>query len=87
MKKPFPKLKSRKAFGQFVEKADLSDYLESQDLKPVHIRLRNQDRLISFRLSSHLLALLRRAAQRHHTKYQRLIRSILEENIASYLRE
>lgn len=85
MKKPFPKLKSRKSFGEFVEKTDLGNFLETKDLKPMHLRLKNQDRLISFRLSSSLLKLLKTAAQRQHTKYQRLIRSILEENISSYL--
>ncbi len=86
MKKPLPKLKNRKSFGKFVEKNDLGDYLESKDLKPSHIRLRNQGRLISLRLSSEFLDLLKKAAEKHHTKYQRLIKSILEENIGAYLR-
>ena len=86
MKKPLPKLKSRKDFGKFIDKNDLGDYLESKDLKPMHIRLRNQDRLISLRVSSGLLGLLKKAAEKYHTKYQRLIKSILEENIGNYLR-
>ena len=83
--KPFPKLKSRKAFGNFVDKTDLGEYLDSKDLKPFNIRLKNQDRLISLRVSSDLLTLLKKAAVRHRTKYQRLIKSILEENIGHYL--
>lgn len=86
MKKPLPKLKSRKSFGKFVEKNDLGTYLEANDLKASHIRLKNQDRLISLRVSSDFLDLLKKAAQKHHTKYQRLIKSILEENIGAYLR-
>jgi len=69
-----------------VERNDLGDYLESKDLKPSHFRLKNQDRLISLRVSSDFLALLKKAAEKHHTKYQRLIKSILEENIGDYLR-
>ncbi len=86
MKKPLPKLKSKKAFKEFVDKNDLGNYLEAKDLKPTRIRLKNQDRSISLRVSSDFLDLLKKAAQKHHTKYQRLIKSILDENIGNYLR-
>ena len=86
MKKPLPKLKSRKSFAKFVDETDLGDYLEAKDLKPVNIRLKNQDCTISLRISSDLLKLLKKAADKHHTKYQRLIKSILEENIGHYVR-
>ena len=79
-------MKSRKDFGKFFSETDLGDYLEANDLRLESIRLRQQDKLISFRLSSDLLALLKKAALRHHTKYQRLIRSILQDNILNYLR-
>ena len=85
MKKPLKKTKSRKAFQDFFEKTDLGDYLEPKDLKPFQLHLRSQNRLISFRLSSDLLHMLKQAAEKHHTKYQKLIRSILEENISHYL--
>ena len=85
MKKPLKKLKSRKAFQAFFEKTDLGNYLEPKDLKPLRLQLRAQDKLISFRLSSDLLHMLKQAANKHHTKYQKLIRSILEENISHYL--
>ncbi|MBI3541207.1 MAG: hypothetical protein HY073_03605 [Deltaproteobacteria bacterium] len=85
MKKPFPKFKTQKAFKKFFEKEDLGDYLSADDLKPANLHLKSQDQMISIRLSSHLLALLKKAAQGHHTKYQRLIRSILEENVSQYL--
>ncbi|MBF0493460.1 MAG: hypothetical protein HQM15_11875 [Deltaproteobacteria bacterium] len=60
--------------------------MEAKDLKPMNIRLKNQDRLISLRVSSDFLSLLKKAAEKHRTKYQRLIKSILEENIGHYLR-
>ncbi|QQR81290.1 MAG: hypothetical protein IPJ69_03910 [Deltaproteobacteria bacterium] len=85
MKKPLPKLKSRKSFAKFVEKTDLGDYLEAKDLKPVKMHLKNQDKVISLRISSDLLDLLKKAADTHHIKYQRLIKSILEENIGHYV--
>lgn len=86
MKKRLPKFKSNKAFGEFVEKNDLGDYLDAKDLKPAHFRLKSQGRLISLRVSVDLLDLLKKAAEKHHTKYQRLIKSILEENVGAYLR-
>lgn len=49
------------------------------------LRLKKQDRLISLRLSSDLIGLLKTAATKHNTKYQKLIRNILEENIKTYL--
>ncbi len=85
MKKPFPKLKSRKAFGEFVEKTDLGDYLESKDLKKIPLHFKAQDRLISLRVSSDLLGLLKKAATKQRIKYQRLIKSILEEHVGGYL--
>ncbi len=42
MKKSFPKLKSKKAFKEFVEKNDLGDYLEAKDLKLANIQLENK---------------------------------------------
>lgn len=85
MKKLMPSMKNRKDFIKFFEETDLGDYLESDDLRPVDFRLKNQDRSISLRLSSKLLGLLKKAATTHGTKYQRLIRSILEENVGRYL--
>lgn len=85
MKKPLPKFKSSKAFEKFFEKTDLGDYLEPQDFKKISLHFKNQDRLISLRVSSELLALLKKAALKHKTKYQRLIKSILEENVQAYL--
>ncbi|HBF13732.1 MAG TPA: hypothetical protein DDW49_10195 [Deltaproteobacteria bacterium] len=85
MKKPFPKFKSQKAFDKFLETTDLGDYLEPSDFKKVTFKFRNQDRVISLRISSSLLELLKKATAKHNTKYQRLIKSILEEHVVSYL--
>lgn len=85
MKKPLPKFKSGKAFDEFVEKTDLGDYIEASDLKTVSFHFKAQDRLISLRLSSDLLKLLKKAAIKHNTKYQKLIKSILEEHVQGYL--
>ena len=86
MKKPFPKLKSDKELTKFFDETDLGDYLEEKDLRVTTIRLKKQDRSVTIRLSSDLVGLLKKAAKRYHTKYQKLVRSILEENITSYLR-
>jgi len=48
--------------------------------------LKKQDRVVTFRISSNLLESLKRAAKKHQVQYQRLIRFILEENVAHYLR-
>jgi len=86
MKKPFPKFKNNAEFKKFFEKADLSEYIETKDLHPTSFRLKKQDRVITLRLSSALVSALKKAAEKHQTQYQRLIRYILEENIAHYLR-
>ncbi len=86
MKKPFPKSKSEKDFVDFFEKTDLGDYLEAKDLVRAQFHLKKQDRVVTFRISSDLLETLKKAAEKHRVQYQRLIRFILEENVAHYLR-
>lgn len=88
MKKKLPEFKSDEEFAEFVENNDMSGYIASGELKRVrfNFKLRPKDQLISFRLSGALLATLKLAAAKHKTKYQKLIRHILEENIGKYLK-
>lgn len=83
MKKRLPK-KNEKDFNEFFEKTDFGDYLEPKDIKKMKFELKPKDKLISLRVSSEFLMLLKKAAKKNHTKYQKLIRSILEDNISRY---
>ena len=84
MRKTLPKFKNDAEMTKFVMSHDLGDYLEASDLKPISFNLKKQDQAISIRLSSELITILKKVAHFHKTKYQKLIRSILEENIGRY---
>lgn len=87
MKKQIKKILSRnnKNFENDFEATDFGDYLEAGDVKTIDFSLRKQDKLITLRVSNDLLQMLKKAADKHHTKYQKLMRLILEKNIGSYV--
>ena len=70
---------------EYFDNTDFGDLIESGDVIPVNFRLVKQDRPVSIRLSTDLINILKKAAKKHKTKYQKLIRAILEENIVKYL--
>jgi predicted DNA binding CopG/RHH family protein len=78
---------SESDYTEYIENTDFGAQLSSGELVPVNLNfnLKAQDRLISIRLSSELIELLKQTAKKHKTKYQKLIRAILEENIVHYL--
>ncbi len=86
MKKPLPEIKTKKAFDKFISNTDLGDYLEENDLVSLPLHFKKQDKVISLRVSNELLQLIKKAANKHKVKYQKLIKSILEENLSYYLK-
>lgn len=87
MKKSLKKILSpnNKNFLDDFDNTDFGGYLGAQDVQKIDFSLRKQDKLVTLRVSSELLALLKKAATKHKTKYQKLMRLVLEKNIAGYV--
>lgn len=70
---------------QDFDQTDFGEYLQPEDVKKIDFSLRKQDKLVTLRVSAELLSTLKNAAFKHKTKYQKLMRLILEKNVALYL--
>lgn len=76
--------KNKNFLGDFDD-TDFGDYLDTDDVQRLNFSLRTQDKLVTLRLSSELLSLLKKATVKHKTKYQKLMKLILEKNITRYV--
>lgn len=87
MKKPLKKIldPKNKNFARDFENTDFGESLNVDDLHKVNFALQGQDKLITLRVSSNLLALLKMAAAKHKTRYQKLMRLILEQEIVAWV--
>lgn len=86
MKKTLNKILSprNKGFLEDFDKTDFGDYPSVSNIKKINFSLRKQDQVVTLRVSAELLALLKKAAAKQKTKYQKLVRLILEKNITTY---
>lgn len=87
MKKSLKKIlkTDNKNFLEDFANTDFGNYLSAGDVKKIDFSLRKQDQLVTFRVSLDLLSLLKQAATKQKTKYQKLMRLILEKNIGNYV--
>lgn len=79
------KSKKKPDFNDYFEKTDFGDVVSTKELQKVQFELQPKDQLISLRISKDLLKLLKLAASKQGTKYQKLVRLILEKNIGNYI--
>lgn len=79
------KSKKKTDFNDYFEKTDFGDVLQKKDVQKIQFELQPKDQLISLRISKDLLKLLKLAASKQGTKYQKLVRLILEKNIGKYV--
>ncbi len=82
MKKKFPDFKTDEEAEDFVATADLTEY-DFSDFRPVQFELRPKDKSISLRLPEPLLNAVRSRAAHAQMPYQRYIRMVLEQVLAS----
>jgi predicted DNA binding CopG/RHH family protein len=81
MSKKFPDLKSDDEADSWLQSADLTEY-DLSDMKKVRFELARKDASISLRLPAALLASLRAEAVKAKMPTQRLIRMLIEAQLA-----
>ena len=81
MSKKFPDLKSDEEADAWLQGADLTEY-DLTDMKKVRFELARKDASISLRLPTALLAALRAEAAKANMPTQRLIRMLIEAQLA-----
>jgi predicted DNA binding CopG/RHH family protein len=82
MKKKIPVFKSDAAAERFVEKADLSKY-DLSGLRPAQFEFEKKTAQLNMRLPKPLLEAVKRRAQKRGIPYTRLVREIIEQEIAT----
>jgi predicted DNA binding CopG/RHH family protein len=81
MSKKFPDLKSDDEADRWLQRADLTEY-DLTAMKKVRFELARKDASISLRLPAALLATLRAEAAKANMPTQRLIRMLIEAQLA-----
>jgi predicted DNA binding CopG/RHH family protein len=81
MSKKFPDLRSDEEADAWLQSADLSEY-DLSGMKKVRFELARKDASISLRLPAALLATLKASAARANMPTQRLIRMMIEAQLA-----
>jgi predicted DNA binding CopG/RHH family protein len=81
MAKKFPDLKSDEEADDWLQAADLTEY-DLSEMKKVRFELARKDRSISLRLPAGLLATLKAEAAKANMPTQRLIRMMIEAQLA-----
>jgi predicted DNA binding CopG/RHH family protein len=82
MKKKIPAFKTDAAAERFVEKADLSKY-DLSGLRPARFEFEKKTAQLNMRLPKPLLEAVKRRAQKRGIPYTRLVREIIEQEIAT----
>jgi predicted DNA binding CopG/RHH family protein len=81
MSKKFPDLKTDDEADRWLQRADLTDY-DLTEMRKVRFELARKDASISLRLPAALLATLRAEAAKANMPTQRLIRMLIEAQLA-----
>lgn len=79
--KPFPRFESDAEAERFVETADLSKY-DFSGFKPMRFEVEPKAAQINMRLPQALLGAVKERARRRGIPYTRLIREVLEREVA-----
>ena len=82
MKKKIPAFRTDAAAERFVEKADLSKY-DLSGLRPARFEFEKKTAQLNMRLPKPLLEAVKRRAQKRGIPYTRLVREIIEQEIAT----
>ncbi len=78
MNKRLPDFKTDEQGEKFLDRADLSDYINADHLVPFPFEYRPKQKSINLRISEELLNAVRNEARRRGIPYQRYIRQIME---------
>jgi predicted DNA binding CopG/RHH family protein len=82
MKKKIPAFKTDAAAERFMEKSDLSKY-DLSGLRPARFEFEKKTAQLNMRLPKPLLEAVKLRAQKRGIPYTRLVREIIEQEIAT----
>jgi len=86
MKKKLPRFRSDKEAGDFVEKADLTEY-DLSAMRPIRFEFQPKSERVNMRLPRQLLDAVRASAARAGVPYQRFIRMAIESALDNAARK
>jgi predicted DNA binding CopG/RHH family protein len=78
MKKKLPAFKTDEEAASFLDRKDLSDYINAENMVPARFEFERKTKNISMRIPAALLEAVKARATRQGIPYQRFIRQTLE---------
>jgi predicted DNA binding CopG/RHH family protein len=86
MKRKLPAFKTDEAAARFLDRKDLSDYINAGNMVPARFEFERKTKNISMRIPAALLEAVKARAARQGIPYQRFIRQILERVVTQAVR-
>jgi predicted DNA binding CopG/RHH family protein len=83
MTKKVPEFKSDKEAEDFLEQ-DLTDYIDLKNFSQVNFEFLPKDKKVNLRFPEPLLEAVRQRAKREGISYQKYIRMVVEESLATH---
>ena len=86
MKKKLPAFKTDEEAARFLDRKDLSDYINVENMVPVHFEFERKTKNFTMRMQAALFEAVKARAARQGIPYQRFIRQTLERVITEAVR-
>jgi predicted DNA binding CopG/RHH family protein len=78
MKRKLPAFKTDEEAARFLDREDLSDYINVENMVPAHFEFERKTKNLTMRMPAALLEAVKARAARQGIPYQRFIRQTLE---------
>ena len=78
MKKKLPVFRTDEEATRFLDRKDLSDYINAENMVPAHFEFERKTKNLTMRIPASLLEAVKARAARQGIPYQRFIRQTLE---------
>src|SRR5450759_4838273 len=78
MKRKLPAFKTDEEAARFLDRKDLSDYINVENMVPAHFEFERKTKSLTMRIPAALLEAVKARAARQGIPYQRFIRQTLE---------
>ena len=86
MKKKLPAFKTDEEAGRFLDRKDLSDYINVENMVPAHFEFERKTKSLTMRIPAALLEAVKARAAHQGIPYQRFIRQTLERVVTKAAR-
>ena len=81
MNKRIPRFETDEEAEAFLERDDLSDYIDARYMRPVHFEFEKKEARVNMRVPRALLDAVKARAAERGIPYQRFIREVLERAV------